>query len=258
MIGKTSIFLSGAIATIFLVSFIGTQNAEAFEPTKKEMIVIEKLVKLHMQLEKTDKDTREYKETKIIYDRVLKITNDMGIFIEGQNPTLDHLTKDNTSTRQAAQAGVEPIEPKVSDDEESNLERNCCNNPKTMYVQSGYKDPYVFLGFTLYDYYAGNPSANISSGQTAAIFEPQWNGLNQGIIPYCYTSSLTQAATATYSQKMFMIAVNNGPVLINSAFSSESSYFVWYDPFDRFDYATQNNVDSGPKILCTITNVSVS
>jgi len=285
MITKTSFFLVGAIATVLLVSGMITEEASAFEPTKKEEKIMKKYVQATIKLEELCSgefqnqllcDELTERQMKYLYKM-----NEFGIFTADQEPDLRHLTETHDSTRKAAKAGIDPIEdepPKENiednakagidpiEDEmsEGNIANNSiaacstCGDPKTMYVKSAYKDPYFSVWeIILYDHYSGVPSADIDTGSTSSGFVPIWTGLNQGITPYCYTASISLPATTSYNLAMFMTDYV-GVSLVNSATTSESSYFVWYDPSDSKDYATQNNVVSGPSIQCTISSVSVS
>lgn len=268
MIRKSSIFLIGTIATVLLMSGMITEEAAAFEAMDKEKKLMTKYAKFDQILNKicvqdidnqTECDRIEQKQMKVLFK-----LNDLGVFESQQQPDLRHLTTQYDSTRAAAAAGLQAIEDeedphKITSDEIIPVGHcSSCGTTKTMYVKSAYKDPYVIFGITFYDHYSGVPSADIPSGITSSSFTPTWGGGDQsGIIPYCYTASIAMPTTASYGLAMTMTSATS-TTLIYPSTTSESSYFVWYDPSDSKDYATQNNLASGPLIVCTISSVSVS
>lgn len=180
--------------------------------------------------------------------------NDLGIFLEDQQPDLEHLTAEHSSTRDAASAEVEPVE------QEPSLARcpSCGETVKTMYVKAAYKDPFQWFGYTFYNHYAGRDSTDIATGQhTSASFEPRWNGIEQGIIPYCYTSSVTLPADATYALGMSVRDTDN-TTLFSTFDHNISSHFVWYDTNDQIGNQEINNQANGLNIYCNISSVTVS
>jgi len=263
MIGKTSFFLVGAIATVLLVSGMITEEASAFEPTEKEEKIIKNYVNTSIQLEafcsgevvNVPLCTKlEERQTKYLVRM-----NDLGIFTTDQEPDLSHLTEEYNSTRAAAKAGIEPIEhqPPTPIARDAACDCDDDEDPKTMYVKSAYKVPWSFLGYPLWSHYSGVPSADIDTGSTTATFIPIWNGYEDGLVPYCYTGSIVMPTTANYGIAMYMMDYV-GITLVNTASTGESSYYYFLDPSDRKEYATQNNVVSGPTIYCTINSVSLS
>ena len=250
----TSIFLLVAVASVFALSSMN--NAEAFEPTQREMKILQKLSEIRETMERRGPDHPGYAILEEREAKQIHKLNELGAWLDGQEPSLEHLTADHTSTRQAAQAGIEPVEPEPPFEGGASGDCDC---DKTMYVVSGYKDPYFGWGIYLYDYYANpTPSDDISSGSTSSVFTPFWStGLNQGVIPYCQTGSVSLPANAEYGLSMLMVDYADS-VLIPSNIVDKTSFFVWYDPSDRFEYATQNNLASGPTITCTISSVSVN
>lgn len=257
MISKTSFFLIGAIASVLLVSGMITEEASAFEPTEKEQKIIERYVKVAVIIEQEcsseSEDTSACDKLEEIQMRLLIKLNDMGIFVDDQEPSLNHLTEEVSSTRAAAAAGIEPIE--ITEDEVSMVCPTC--NPKTMYVKSAYKDPWTWFGITFWDHYAGVDSADIETGETtSSLFKPRWSGTNSGMVPYCQTSSVTLTANASYTLGT-LVTTTYGAGLINTS-NSHSSVFVWYDPNDQIGNQKINNLTEGFDITCSLTNVTVS
>lgn len=264
MIIKTSFFLIGVIATVLLVSVMATEEASAFEPTKKELKVIKKYVKVTNQIEELCPEESENSPLCIkLKERQMKHLvrlNDLGLFTTDQQPDLRHLTEEYDGTRAAAQAGIEPIEDEPPMPTVPSTACDCDDDeedPKTMYVKSAYKTLYKFFGFPIWAHFSGVPSADIDSGITSSGFTPLWRGYLSGLIPYCYTSSIILDATASYGLAMTM-SDHIGSTLIAPFTTPENSYFVWYNPSDIKVYHTQNNVAPGPTIGCTISSVSVS
>lgn len=262
MIGKTSMLF--VVTFVISLAVFTASDAHAFEPTNEEERVMMKYIIITLEIEEVcsgDDDRHEgcvFLKTR--QGQVLSQINHMGIYIDGQEPRLDHLTEEYTSTRQTAQAGIYPE--RIDSGNAIEAYRNCdsCDkkSEKTMYVKAGYKDPWFLWGFSLWDYYAGKDSADISSGATSAGFEPQWpRGLNQGIIPYCHTSSVSLPANAEYGISMLMLDYREA-VLVPSGITYHESEFLWYDTNDKIEYPEQNNVVSGPDIVCTISDVSVN
>ena len=254
---RTSIFLLVAVASVFALSSMN--NAEAFEPTQREMKILQKLSEIRETMERRGPDHPGYAILEEREAKQIHKLNELGVWLDGQEPSVEHLTANHTSTRQAAQAGIEPVEPEPSFEGGASGASGDCDCDKTMYVVSGYKDPYFGWGIYLYDYYA-NPthSDDISSGSVSSVFTPFWRtGLNQGVIPYCQTSSINPPANAEYGLSMLMVDRSDS-VLVLSNIVDKTSYFVWYDHFDRFEYRTINNLASGPTITCTISSVSVN
>ncbi len=262
MICKTSFFLSAAIATVLLVSVMATEEASAFEPTKKELKVIKKYAKVSTQLEvlcpeESDNSPQciKLKERQMRY--IVKL-NEFGLFTTEQQPDLRHLTEEYNGTREAAQAGIEPIQDEPPMPTVASESCDCDDeDPKTMYVKSAYKTLRSYFGWPVWAHFSGVPSTDIDRDTTSSGFIPLWKGYMSGLFPYCYTSSIILPATANYGLAMTM-SDYLGTTLIAPSTTTENSYFAWYNPSDSKVYPSQNNVASGPTIACTISGVSVS
>lgn len=262
MIGKTStLFVATFVISITVFSAI---DAYAFEPTKEENRIMIKYIIITNEIKEVCSDENDRHEgcefLEMRQKVVLSQINIMGIFVDGQEPRLDHLTEEYTSTRQAYQAGIYPEKiDKGGTVETYSICKRCDDKEqeKTMYVKSGYKDPWSLFGIPLWEYYAGNDSPDINTGSISSEFSPQWRGLNQGIIPYCHTSSVLLPASASYEVGLSMSDFL-GDTLVIPRLTPQESVFVWYDTNDKFEYPEQNNVVSGPEIVCTISGVSVN
>ena len=259
MIRTTSFLMFGAIASLFIVGITSMDEAYAFEPTKKEQKVINLYAKTTLKVEEhcSDEENREKfcdrLENK--QDRLLFKLNDMGIFVDGQEPTLTHLTEEYDSTRAAAQAGIEPIEPE--DNLTIGLACSNCGDPKTMYVKSAYKDQYIWFGIPLWSHYAGPDSTDISTGQTtSASFQPRWSGTNSGLVPYCQSSSVDLPANANYA--LSMLTTTTYGASLESWIDTKSSSFTWYHTHEQYGDQMINNLADGMNITCSLSSVTVN
>ena len=209
-------------------------SGEVFaDPSDKLLKQMEKVAKLKQKLDSMNGTEKNYDKIQEKFDAALAVINAQDVYLEEQDPITSNLDEESEGISTSA----------------------CCTHD--MKVRAGYKDPYTLFGIIFYSYYYGPWSNDISSGSTSQGMTPTWSGLEQGIITFCETGSSHRPTTASYDQSMLATDAND-TVLINTGTTDESSYFVWYDQTDRFEYAVQNNLVSGPTFLCTIKNVSTS
>jgi len=256
MISTTSFFLMCSIATVLLVSNMMTGEASAFEPTIKEQKIIEMYVNVTIQIDDNcvDDNSKQCQGLEIQQQKLLEMLNDMGIFVDGQTPNLDHLTNEHDSTRAAAKAGIEPSQPN-----EECIADGC--DSETMYVKAGYKDPYVLYGFIVYVYYAGAESENIQTGESTDAFYQITETITESVFPYCYTSSQdvtwTNSVVASYNMVSTLTDQYFSPI-VGPFPSSHTSTFVWYDNSDEIVMIAQNSISSNSYVTCDLSVTSIS
>ena len=262
MITKTSFLIIGLITSLAVAGF--STDVFAFEPTDKEQKIIDGYAKILEKINKRSCDDAENRHDACdkLEERERKLLfklNDMGIYADNQSPNLEHLTEEYNGTREAARAGIQPIDEEPSTSGANTQDCNC-DNDKTMYVKSAYKDQYQhWTGLWLWSHYAWLDSSHVKTGEStiAPTFPARWSGVNNGLVPYCHTSSVDLPANASYDVKMQVFSASKS--WLGSFDKSETSYFVWYDTHDKIEHDhVINNQSTGMDIACSISKVTVN
>ncbi len=205
-------------------------------------------------------DDPEYWNVMYDYFTALRALNDLGLFLEDQNPNLDHLTAQYNSTRAAAQAGINATEhiggqgvpcyrcgPTTDEDED---------DEKTIYVIAAHKQPYLFFGIEIFDHSSSTESKSVQTGQNAnVLLKSKWSGTESNITPYCQVGASSFPTEADYTIGMLVRAYTN--TQLQTTIEEESNIFHWYNPVEQYEGREINNLAKGIQVYCSLSGVTI-
>ena len=246
-----------------VISIFGNydQKAMAFEATPEELEVIQRIAELKLQLDELTYDDSNYWDVLYQYFTALRALNDLGLFLEDQNPNLDHLTAQYNSTRAAAQAGLNATEHiggqgapcyrcgvTIDDDEEE--------DEKTIYVIAAHKQPYLFWGIEIFDHSSSTESRYVQTGQNAnIILKSKWSGTESNITPYCQVGASSFPTEADYTIGLLVRTLTETD--LQNTVDTELVVFQWYNPVEQYEGKEINNLAKGIQVYCSLTGVTL-
>ena len=204
----------------------------------------------------------EYWDVMYDYFTALRALNDLGLFLEDQNPNLDHLTAQYNSTRAAAQAGINGNEAigggqsapcyrcgvTIDDDEEE--------DEKSIYVIAAHKQPYLFWGIEIFDHSSSTESKSVKTGQNASVLlKSKWSGTESKITPYCQVGASSFPTEADYTVGLLVRTLTD--TQLENTLETESVIFQWYNPVEQYEGKKINNLAKGIQVYCSISGVTL-
>ena len=209
------------------------------------------------------------------YFTALRALNDLGLYMEHQEPNLDHLTEEYSSTRAAAQAGINATEsiggqsapcyrcgypPSNNNDDDEE---------KTIIVTTGYREPYFWRGIPIHDYHTLAVSIPLTSGDAAIdgvidfdtpVDDDEDIVLRDTLIddvePYCKIKAQELPTIASYSLELEMLD-NNLNDLDYAEETVEELVLTYFSSYKYLVGHIQNNVETGTSVSCHITDISL-